>query len=289
MLAGLVLGLSASVCWAIVNVAIQRSTRQVGSVRALLWAQVVGVALVAAVAPFVDGPRAPVRAVDVPWLAGAGVASLMAYLAMFYAFEHGRLTVAVPVMSSWAVIAGSLSLALFADRVRPLQLAGAAAVITGALVVARAGQRGGPAARAEGRETRRWLLAAVMAAVGFGVLIPALGRLAPFAGGTGSIALVYLADMALGLPLALRFRVSLAPPPRQVWPTVAAVGLFETGGFTCIALGGHRAPLALVAPLASLSSAFTVLYAWLVLRERPSAGVLAGAALASAGVVALAL
>ena len=38
-----------------------------------------------------------------------------------------------------------------------------------------------------------------------------------------------------------------------------------------------------------LSSAFTVLFAWLVLRERPAISVLAGAAVACAGVVTLSL
>jgi uncharacterized membrane protein len=44
-----------------------------------------------------------------------------------------------------------------------------------------------------------------------------------------------------------------------------------------------------VAPLAGLSSAFTVLFAWLVLRERPPNAVLIGALVACAGVVVLAL
>ena len=51
----------------------------------------------------------------------------------------------------------------------------------------------------------------------------------------------------------------------------------------------RRAPLAIVSPLASLAAAFTVLYAWAILGERPARGVLIGGALVSAGVVVLAL
>ena len=51
----------------------------------------------------------------------------------------------------------------------------------------------------------------------------------------------------------------------------------------------RRAPVAIVSPFASLAAAFTVLYAWAILRERPRARVLIGAALVSAGVVVLAL
>ena len=50
----------------------------------------------------------------------------------------------------------------------------------------------------------------------------------------------------------------------------------------------RHAPMAVVSPVVSLAAALTVLYAWLVLRERPGRLALAGAALASAGVVLLA-
>jgi drug/metabolite transporter (DMT)-like permease len=65
--------------------------------------------------------------------------------------------------------------------------------------------------------------------------------------------------------------------------------VFETAGFACIVLAGRYAPLALVSPLSSLASAFTVLYAWAILRERPARPVLIGAALVCAGVITLAL
>ena len=135
----------------------------------------------------------------------------------------------------------------------------------------------------------RWLLASLGAAVGFGVVIPAIARLVPVFGDIGSVGVVYVADIALGLPLALLLRTTCgfrAPPPgRRCWPP----GCSRPPGFACVAAGLRLAPIALVSPLASLASAFTVLYAWTVLRERPSRAVLAGAALVCAGVVVLAL
>jgi drug/metabolite transporter (DMT)-like permease len=179
---------------------------------------------------------------------------------------------------------------MFAAPVRPVQLAGAACVVAGALVVSRYVQRRAAAAApaASGR-TPRWLLASAGAAVGFGLLIPLIGRLTPSAGALGAIAVVYVADILLGLPLAWRYRIRLGPPPAAAWPAVILAGLFETAGFACIAVGGRHAPLALISPLASLASAFTILYAWVVLGDRPARPVLLGAALACAGVIALAL
>jgi drug/metabolite transporter (DMT)-like permease len=291
MLAGVLLGLGASACWALANVAVQRAGRAVGPYRALVWAQAVGLVVVAAIAIPFDRRVAPLTPGAGLWVAGAGLAALLAYVCLFYAFAHGRLTLAVPIMSSWAVLASGLSVLLFGERLSAGQLGGGAAVVAGAIVVSRYAQAATPAeeAAAAGPGAPRWLLASVGAAVGFGVLIPAMRALGPVFGEVGSIGVVYAADTLLGLPLALAFRVSLAPPRGRAWRPVLLAGLFETAGFACIALGARLAPLALLSPLASLAAALTLLYAWLVLGERPARGVLIGAALVSAGVVALAL
>jgi drug/metabolite transporter (DMT)-like permease len=286
MFAGVLLGLGASACWALANVAVARSGRSLGSLRALLWAQVAGTVMAAIAAAAIDQRSLAAASSLGGWIAVASVSSLLAYACMFYAFEHGRLTVAVPIMSSWAVISAALSLVVFGEHLGRAQLAGGAAVVAGAMVVSRFAQvestRGGGS-------TPRWLIAAAGAALGFGVLIPTMSRLVPVFGSVGAIGAVYVADIVLGVPLALLFRIDLRPPPRADWPAVLAAGFFETAGFACITIGARFAPLALVSPFASLASALTVLYAWTILRERPARAVLIGAALVCAGVVILAL
>ena len=165
-------------------------------------------------------------------------------MCLFYAFEHGRLTIAVPVMSSWAVIAAGLSLAIFHEPVRAMQLVGAACVVAGAVVVSRFARATTTSASGApgGAPAPRWLLASFGAALGFGLLIPLIGLLTPVTGRLGVIPVVYAADIALGLPLAWRFRVSLAPPRGRAWVAVALAGVFETAGFACIVLAGRYAP-----------------------------------------------
>jgi drug/metabolite transporter (DMT)-like permease len=284
----MLLGLGASACWALANVAVQRAGRAVGPYRALAWAQAVGVICVVAFAIPFERRTEPITPATFAWVAVAGLAALGAYVCLFYAFAHGRLTLAVPIMSSWAVLAAGLSILLFDERLAAGQIVGGAAVVAGAIVVSRFAEVAAPGP-GPGAGTPRWLLASVGAAVGFGVLIPAIRALGPALGDVGSIGVVYLADTLLGLPIALVFRVSLAPPAGRDWGPVLLAGLFETAGFACIAIGGRLAPLALVSPLASLAAALTIAYAWLILGERPARGVLIGAALVSAGVVALAL
>jgi drug/metabolite transporter (DMT)-like permease len=287
MLLGVLLGLGASASWAIANVAVQRSARSVGSVRGLLWAQIVGIVVVALLLPLDVRTAAPAP-LDALWVAIAGLSGLLAYVCLFYAFEHGRLTVAVPIMSSWAVISSALSLVIFHERLRPLHFAGAAGVVAGAVIVSRFAQSTTSGAGAQG-SSPRWLLASFGAAIGFGVLIPMIGLLTPVTGRLGAIPIAYGADIVIGLPIALRFGVSLAPPRGRAWIAVALAGLFETAGFACIIFAGRYAPLAIVSPLSSLASTFTVAYAWAILGERPARPVLVGAGLVCAGVITLSL
>ena len=285
---GMLLGVGASVCWALANIAVKSAATAIGPYRALFWSQVIGII---GVLPFLRVPgAAEITAAAVGWIALTGVVGLLAYLCMFYAFAQGRLTLAVPIMSSWAVLSSALGLTLFGQSLRPLQLVGAAVVIAGAVVVGRNAQREAtPTGGAAKGRMPRWLLASIGAACGFGVMIPAMDRLTPLFGSVGAIGVAYGADLAIGLPLAAVARLSLAPPPWRVWPAVALASLFETAGFACITEGMTRAPLAVVSPLASLASALTVLYAWMILRERPSRGALIGAGLVCVGVVVLAL
>jgi drug/metabolite transporter (DMT)-like permease len=286
MLAGMLLGLAASASWALANVVVQRAGRSVGAVPALFWALLAGVAMSATGSLALDARAMSFSPAVAGWVAVAGAAGLMAYACLFYAFEHGRLTLAVPIMSSWAVLSAGLSIVLFQERLSAGQLGGAALVIAGALVVARQAQR--PEAGSPGGR-RGWLPASVGTAVGFGVVVPAMRRLAPVFGSVGTIGVVYAAALVLAIPLVMALRIRLPFPPRRAWSWILLSGLLETLGSVCITIGSRRAPLAIVSPLASLASAFTVAFAWAVLGDRPPRGVLVGAILVSAGVVILAL
>jgi len=282
--AGMLLGLGASTSWALANVVVQRAGRAVGALQGLFWAQLVGIGLAVGVGALLgERPTVP-TAGDGLWIAVAGVAGLVGYFCLFYAFEHGRLTLAVPIMSSWAVLSSALSLLIFHERLTAGQLVGCLSVIAGAVVVSRHARTAGG-----GASGKRWLPAAIAAAMGFGVLIPAMRRLSPVFGPVGTVAVVYAADLAIALPLALARRARFPLPPASAWSSIILAGFFETAGSACITLCARQAPLAIVSPLASLASALTVLYAWVILRERPARGVLLGAALVSAGVVVLAL
>lgn len=291
MFIGVFLALLTSVSWALGNIYVQKSGRVLGAPRAMLWALASGAILALIFSRLLGERLGPITPQVIGWLAAAGASGLLAYVCLFIAFARAPLSIAVPLVSSWSLFSGVLSLTVLEERLRPMQLAGAAMVFAGVVLVS-VGSVRGRAAHEEGAAStaqRGSVWAGLGSALGFGIMVPALTRVAPVFGEFGASAAVYACGIILGLPFAAVLRVNLRPPPRTFWSLVLITGCFETFGFVAVAFARRFAPMAVVTPVASLAAALTVLYAWVVLRERPDRSATIGAALACVGIVILSL
>ena len=284
---GVLLALGTSACWALGNVLTQKTGRLVGPPRAMLWSMAAGGVLAAPLALLLDERTAPVTPAGAAYVAIAAVSGVVAYVGLFFAFASESLTVAVPIVSSWPVVTAAVSFVLFGERVARETLGGAAVVLLGVVLVSLGSQRA-DAPRHDAHASRRALAAGLASAVGFGVMIPAMAHVAPATGAFGATAAVYALGVVLGGIGARALGVDVRPPPRGTLTLVLATGAVESLGFVCVNLARKFAPMTVVAPVATLSSTFTVIAAWAFLKERPGPRVLAGAALACAGVVMLA-
>jgi drug/metabolite transporter (DMT)-like permease len=246
-------------------------------------------------AALLDTRAAPLTGTVLAWVLLAGAAGLVAYSALFYSLTYAQLSLVVPFTACWSLVAALFGLVVFGERPGGWQLVGAGVVFLGVLLVSvasgrqEAQQAGGAPVPPEPRGGPPAWLAALAAGIGFGVMMPAMNQASPAMGAFGTTAASYVLILALGLPIARVLRLELRWPGRRGASPVVAAGLFETAGFVLLTVAGRLAPVALVAPVASLASALTVLYAFIFLRERPGAVALAGALLASVGVVLLAL
>jgi drug/metabolite transporter (DMT)-like permease len=286
---GLVLAFLTSVSWALGNVFIQRSGRALGGPRALVWALGLGGVVSAAAAPLIDERPDPVTTGTIVWLLVGALSGLIAYAALFYSFSRAKLSLAVPFVTCWSLVSGALSLTVFHQSVTSGQLLGAAIVLGGVVLVSIGASRGqADTANPGGAGGLKPLAAAFASGLAFGVMIPAMAQVTPALGSFGTAAAVYLFGLLLAVPISFALRVPLGLPPRAAWGEVIGAGFFETAGFVFLNAAGRLAPVAVIAPVASLAAALTVLYAAIFLRERPGSLALAGALLASLGVVVLA-
>lgn len=273
---GVIYGLLAALGWGTGDFLLSRISRQIGLRQALLWAQMLGIGAIGLVlllsrdALPTDG-RLWLLAVVVNIFNVAGTVLL------YRALTIGTLAIVSPIAASFAVVTAGLAVA-GGERPEPLAFGGALLVVAGVIVVSRAG--------AEGRTASlKGIGAAMGAALCYGIFF---WMLAPVSAGMG-IAWPVLVGRLLAVLTALvmlglaRERPCL--PPRSTWGALTTAVIFDTGAFLSYNLGIATAYVSVVAALASIFSAVTVILAWLILRERLASLQWAGVAAVIVGVL----
>jgi drug/metabolite transporter (DMT)-like permease len=254
------------------------STKRLPTVTVLLVSQTFGLA--AATLLVVTLRDSPPAAHIFVLSASAGVVGVAALGLLFRGLALGRMSIVAPLSAigggvlpvAWGLVRG--------ERPSALALVGVGVALVAAAIVGR-GAEHDPAASVS---PRLELALGVGAGVGFGVVFILL---AESSSGTGMWP-VFIARCT-SVPLLAIVAVVLGRSPRMARADVAPVagaGLFDVGANALVILAVRRGLLSLVAPVASLYPATTVVLARFVLHERIGRQRAAGLAL---GLVGLAL
>jgi drug/metabolite transporter (DMT)-like permease len=194
---------------------------------------------------------------------------------LYRALSAGAMAVAAPITAVTAAVVPMAVGLLTDDLPGILGLAGAGcAVIAIALVSL------GPAG---GTVTRGLIGLALGAGALFGVFFALLGQ-ASTESGMWSLAAVRVGSITVGVALMLRSGLTWRLP-RPVLPWAAVAGVLDTAANAFYVAAAARGNLSVIAPIASLYPASTVLLALLVERERIRAVQLVGLGLAAAALV----
>jgi drug/metabolite transporter (DMT)-like permease len=283
---GVLWGLGSALSWSIANLSTSKAARRFGEVGALAQSQILGALAVIPAAIWLEGaPPAPTLR-GVLALLVASLIALLAYVALFTSLGRGRISIVIPIMSAWAVIGVLTDALFFGAHVEPLKWVGVGLVVVGNATLA-ASQRGPDAGQK--LAGAGW---ALVGALGFGLLAPAVDQAGAEFGRLWALPGVWLLELFWG---AILWRLLL----RRAWPPRATTlsdawlagraGVIEALGFVFMSLGIGYTSITQVVPAASLSTAFSVTWGLLLLRERPGIVAVLGALLASVGVVITAL
>jgi drug/metabolite transporter (DMT)-like permease len=220
---------------------------------------------------------------DHAWLAWsllAGVTWAAAMGALYTALARGTMGVVAPIASCGMLVPVVVSV-VGGERPGPLQLLGAALAVLGVIGAA------GPdltSSRGQGRATGLALLAALL----FGVEIYALARGSEVSVG-GSLLGMRLSAVVLVVAVALAHRRASSPVRRRDLPPLLALGVLDLGATAAYALASSSGLVSVVAVLASLYPAVTLLLARRFHGERLSGVQSAGVVVVLVGAVFCAL
>ena len=242
--------------------------------------QVVGLAALLALLPWLGGPVTPA---DLAWGATAGLAGAAGLTVFFRALATGVMSVVAPVTAVTAAAVPVLVGLLGGDTIGPWAAAGIALALVAVVLVS--AERGLSALRAARPAT---LGPALLAGAMFGLFFVALDRTSSDAGLTPLVT-ARLASIALVVVIALAGRQPLRIT-RAAFPLVAVSGLGDMTANALFLLATQAdGQLAITGVLASLYPVSTVVLAQLVLRERLVGAQVAGLLSAAAAVVLITL
>jgi drug/metabolite transporter (DMT)-like permease len=243
----------------------------------LLVSQPVGLVLALVVALTVGGDELSTR--DTAIGLGAGAAVVLALGAFYRAMALGSVSVVATIAALGVLVpvAGGL---LQGEEPAAVQALGAAAAIVGVVLVAREPD---PEWRSAGRAS---VGLAALAALGFGTFFLALDASAGDEP-AWTIVAARVGGVTTLLVAAAAARPSLAIP-RELWPSLLAIGCFDIAANSLFAVATNHGLLSLVAVAGSLYSAVTILLARVFLKERLVGPQRIGVVLALGGVALIA-
>ncbi len=267
--AAVALALGASIAWGLSDFLAGLKARQFAVLWVLLVSQATGLVLIVA-ATVASGAELP-SANAALWAAGAGVAELIGFAALYRALAVGEMSVVAPISATAALVPVIVGVAA-GDAPTAFQALGIALALGGAAL----------ASAEPGRRTAAGLGLAVVAALGFGLFFVGMD-LAADDGALWATSINRLASCAVVVGAMLVLRPP-SPIDRQALLPLAAVGVLDIAANAMFAIALTLGMAAIVSVLGSLYPLATVVLARAVLGERVSGSQRTGVAAALAGI-----
>jgi len=253
-----------------------RATQGRSALGVTVGSQVLGLPALLLCLPFLPGSPHPT---DLAWGAGAGLAGFLGIVLLYRSLSTGAMAVAAPVTAVTAALVPMIVGLLREQAPSPLALTGAGCALVGIGLVSLGTSAGG------GRATPRVIGLALAAGTLFGVFASLLAQTHDDSG-LWPIVAARVASIGVGLVLVVRNGTGLLVRPLG-W--IAAAGVGDVLANAAYLLAIRAGLLSVVAPIAALYPATTVLLALMLDRERLRPVQFAGLGLAAAALVLTAI
>lgn len=271
---GIFYGLTAAVFWGLGDFFARTAGQRIGGYRALCYQQFVGIVGLTLYL-LATGTFSHLFAQNSwqlwLWALLAVLLNVCSSLALYRAFEVGILSLVSPIASSYAIVTVILAF-MSGEVLTALQNLAIVLVLLGVVVCSI------PARRTTGslKQMFRWhdgslqgIIMALIAALGYGATFWLLGFfVTPGLGNITPIWLIRIMTPCILFIFAPVMKQSLKFPPRNLWWTLIAIGLFDTFAYIGYTTGMLQGDISLVTMFSSLYSVVTIILAWIFLRER---------------------
>ena len=270
---GILLGLLTALTWGGADFIARFATHRIGALRSMLYMQLTGFLLLSFLLPALGGwGHLADGSGWQPWAWGflAGSFNAVSGLALYRAFEIGKMAVVAPLSASYPALTLVLSW-MTGERLSMVRIAGIICTLVGVVVVA-GGEKTPDENDAEAvRRSGRGIGWSMFSAVGFAVLFWLLGiRIIARVGAVQTVWMIRLTSSLLTTAAILIAKQPMRLPRGEVRWMVLGMGVFDTGAFALSNLGMKMEQVAVISVLGSLYGAVTVGLAAIFLKEHVS-------------------
>lgn len=278
----LALGMIAALCWGFHDICVrflsQKTPLSACIFTVLLTGLVFHLGLMG-----VTGGFAPLAA-EAVWLSvGAGAFFVVATFGLYYAFERGPVRLVAPLIAAYPILSVGLA-AASGTVITPLQWAAVVSIVSGVAIVAALSDTSTDEAPPKGLT----IFYSLIAAVGFAGTF-ALGQFAAELSGEMPTTLVTrILAVGLTVVILLAFKLPCWPGKRAL-PLLISMGIADGIALLCVLSAGSLPDPQYAAVASSMFGLLTILFAWLLLKERMSLRQWGGCIVAFCGVGYLAL
>ncbi len=284
----IVLALAAAASWGASDFLGGLTERRSPGASVAFSSQLVGLVVLVLTAPLVAGSAG---GGDLAWGLAAGAGGAVGVALLYHGLAVGLMSVVAPVTAVGAAALPVVFGLVSGERPPALALLGVVLALVAVAVLcafpaALPGAEGGEAAGPRPGLREAGLLAGLVSGAGFGLFFIFLGRAGSDAGLWPLVAARVSSVTLLGAVLLSGRRALL---PRAAGAGILLIGLLDVVANVCYLLATRRGLLSIVALLASLYPAATVVMARLVLGERLSRAQAAGLAGVGAAVALIAI
>jgi drug/metabolite transporter (DMT)-like permease len=269
---GIFLGVLTALTWGCSDFLARFATHRMGTLRAMLYMQLIGFILLTMAMPWLGGwGHLADGSGWQPWAWGAlaGCVNAVSTLSLYRSFEIGKMALVAPLSASYPALSVTLSL-LSGEHLSAMRAAGIICTMLGVLVVA-GGEKAPDENDAEGvRRSGKGIGWALASAVGFGLLFWLLGiRIIPRVGAVQTVWMIRLMCTLIASSIILIARQPLGLPRSARWISLG-MGVGDTSAFVFSNRAMQIEQVAVISVLGSLYGAVTVAPAAIVLREHVS-------------------
>lgn len=266
---GILLGLTAALCWGSADFLAQRATKQIGTIRTLFFLQCTGATLIfvlLAATGQLGIVTHPGHWQDWGWAIVAAILNVLSSIALYRALQIGIVSIVSPITATYAAVIVIIAF-LTGERLSHMREVGI--ILTLAGVVLTAFHRSQQHTTVSPRHARTGIMLAIIASIGYGICFWLLAvRVTPTLGTLLPVLTVRVVSALALIGIAVPAGQALQLPPRATLWTVIALGLIDTSAYVANMIAYQIDAVAVVSVMASLYSVVTVALAFVFLRER---------------------